>query len=216
MAPQRLIIWGASGHAAVVAEAARAAGGFTIAGYLDDDPARTGAAYFGGTILGTGADLPRFAAEGCRVIFGFGHCAARQRLAAAITAAGIEPATVVHPRAWVSPTAVLGPGVFVGAGAMIQARARVAAHTIVNTGAIVEHDCEIAEAVHLAPGVKLAGGVRVGAGAWIGLGACVLENRGIGPAAVIGAGAVVVQDVPERALARGVPARVARILATNE
>ena len=50
--------------------------------------------------------------------------------------------------------------------------------------------------------------VRIGDGAWLGAGAVVLPGVSIGRNAVIGAGAVVRSDVPDHAVAVGVPARV--------
>jgi acetyltransferase-like isoleucine patch superfamily enzyme len=50
----------------------------------------------------------------------------------------------------------------------------------------------------------------VGRGAWVGIGATVIDNIKIGAGAMIGAGAVVVRDIPEKAVACGVPARVVR------
>ncbi len=54
------------------------------------------------------------------------------------------------------------------------------------------------------------GGIRVGDGAWIGYGVTVLQGVSIGAGAVVAAGAVVVHDIPENAIAAGVPARVIR------
>jgi acetyltransferase-like isoleucine patch superfamily enzyme len=51
-------------------------------------------------------------------------------------------------------------------------------------------------------------GVDIGAGAWIGAGAKILDGVCIGDGAVIGAAAVVRDDVPPRAVAVGIPARV--------
>jgi acetyltransferase-like isoleucine patch superfamily enzyme len=44
--------------------------------------------------------------------------------------------------------------------------------------------------------------------AWIGTGAIILPDVTIGRAAIVGAGAVVTQDVPDGAVVAGVPARV--------
>ncbi len=44
--------------------------------------------------------------------------------------------------------------------------------------------------------------------AWLGVGVIVMDGVTIGQGAVIGAGAVVTQDIPPRAIAVGVPARV--------
>jgi acetyltransferase-like isoleucine patch superfamily enzyme len=52
--------------------------------------------------------------------------------------------------------------------------------------------------------------VAIGDGADLGVGAIVLPGVRIGVGAQIGAGAVVASDVPDYAVAAGVPARVLR------
>lgn len=52
------------------------------------------------------------------------------------------------------------------------------------------------------------GGIIIDDDAWLGVGVIVLDGVRIGKGAVIGAGSVVVHDVPDGAVARGVPARV--------
>jgi acetyltransferase-like isoleucine patch superfamily enzyme len=55
---------------------------------------------------------------------------------------------------------------------------------------------------------RTSAGVTIGDGAWLGAGAKILDGVTIGTNAVVGAGAVVREDVPDRAVAVGVPARV--------
>lgn len=50
--------------------------------------------------------------------------------------------------------------------------------------------------------------VVIGDGAWLGVNAVVLPGVTVGRGAIVGAGAVVTRDVPEFAIAAGVPARV--------
>lgn len=52
------------------------------------------------------------------------------------------------------------------------------------------------------------GGIFIDDDAWLGFGVIVLDGAKIGKGAVIGAGSVVSQDIPEGAIAAGVPARV--------
>jgi acetyltransferase-like isoleucine patch superfamily enzyme len=52
--------------------------------------------------------------------------------------------------------------------------------------------------------------VRIGRNVWLGTGAIVLPGVIIGDHAVIGAGAVVTRDIPERAVVVGNPARIIR------
>jgi acetyltransferase-like isoleucine patch superfamily enzyme len=51
-------------------------------------------------------------------------------------------------------------------------------------------------------------GVAIGAGAWLGAGVKVLDGAIIGDGAIVGAGAVVRGEIPARAIAVGMPARV--------
>jgi acetyltransferase-like isoleucine patch superfamily enzyme len=53
--------------------------------------------------------------------------------------------------------------------------------------------------------------VNVGHNCWIGYGACLLRGVTVGNNAVVGTSSVVTGDVPENAVAAGVPARVIRM-----
>lgn len=77
------------------------------------------------------------------------------------------------------------------------------------------HSTDPAERLHPCGGswyTTLVAPVKVGARAWIGAKAVICPGVTIGENAVVGAGAVVVRDVPPNAVAAGVPARVIRRL----
>ncbi len=81
-----------------------------------------------------------------------------------------------------------------------------------NANATIAQNCHIEPYAHLAPGVNLAHDVHIGTGAFLGIGAVVLPNVRIGAWTVVGAGAAVTLDLPERSVAVGCPARVIRTL----
>jgi acetyltransferase-like isoleucine patch superfamily enzyme len=56
--------------------------------------------------------------------------------------------------------------------------------------------------------LQTKGGIIVDDDAWLGFGVIVLDGVRIGKGAVVGAGAVVTHDIPDGAIAAGVPARV--------
>jgi acetyltransferase EpsM len=205
-----LILLGGGGHAAVVAEAARAAG-WQIEGYLDDAPQRGGGlTSIGLKRLGAVDELHEIAARLGRslsVHAAVGDPALRRRWF--LAADPLPLATIAHPLAVVSPSASIAAGVFIGPLAVINARAAVGRGTIINSAAVIEHDCDIGDFVHIAPGAALCGGASVGDEALIGVHAAVLPRVQIGAGAILGAGAVAVRDIPAGVTATGVPARAA-------
>jgi acetyltransferase EpsM len=144
------------------------------------------------------------------MIFGFGDCKSKMTLSSLVTKAGIEFATVVHPSALLARQAKVGAGTFIAAAAVVGAGSVIDRHVIINTAASVDHDCVIGEAAHICPGVRLAGNVKVGTAAWLGIGTIVIEKKTIGAGSVIGAGSLVLDDIPPGVLAFGHPARIIR------
>lgn len=53
-----------------------------------------------------------------------------------------------------------------------------------------------------------SGPLRIGHGCWIGQDARVVGTVSVGNNAIVGAGALVLRDVPERAIVAGVPAKI--------
>ena len=210
----RLIIWGAGGHAVTVADAVRRQGLYEIAGFLDDvNPARKGEAFLGSRVLGGGEKLAELRSAGIRrAIVAIGDNPARHRLCRVMEGAGFLLAGAIHPGAILGGDVQCGPGTLVAAGCVINPGARIGSAVIVNTGATVDHETVLGDTVHLAPGVHVAGRVHIGEGTFLGVGACVIDHITIGAWSVVGAGAVVLRDLPARVVAYGMPARVGRTL----
>src|SRR5262245_45955833 len=112
MAQLNLVIWGASGHALVVADIIRLRGEYRITGLLDDrNPDRQHKAFCGAAILGGREQLPKLAALGVtHVTLGFGDCGARLRLASLVRQHGLLLATAIHPRATIAASVWVGEG----------------------------------------------------------------------------------------------------------
>ena len=210
-----VVIWGASGHAAVVADIIRVAGHYEVRGFLDDFAgARAGELVCGAPILGGREQLPKLFAEGVRhAVIGFGNNAGRLSAAAVAEQHGFELISAVHPRSVVAADVAIGPGSVIAAGAVVNPRARLGSHVIVNTSASIDHDCVLGDGVHVSPGAHIAGGVRIGRGSWIGIGASVIDGIEIGAGTIVGAGSTVVRNLPDHVLAYGSPARPQRTLA---
>lgn len=212
MKKRKLVIWGTSGHASVVADIVRSQGEYEVAGFLDDaNPERVDTEFCGVPVLGGHERLDALLQGGIgRLIFGFGDREARLRLSELARAKGFVIATAIHPKAVLASDVTVGAGTVVAAGAVVNPGAKIGENAIINTHASVDHDCVVGDGAHICPGVCLAGHVSVGRAAWVGIGATVSDRVRIGAEATIGAGAVVLTDIPNKVVAYGVPARIMR------
>ena len=206
----RVVLYGAGGHGKVVADALQHQGEFSIAGFLDDSV--TGEV-FGHPILGGKSVVASLVAQGITgAVVCLGDCTARAKVQAFFEAATISMITVIHPSASVARGAVIGAGSMILAQAVVGPDATLGKGCILNHGATVDHDCVLGDFVHVAPGANIAGGVRIGSGTHIGIGSSIKEGVMIGERCVIGAGSAVVENVPDKALYYGVPAKLVRML----
>lgn len=121
----------------------------------------------------------------------------------------------IHSKSVVSEFSSIDSGTVVMANATINPGTKIGKHCIINTGAVVEHDCNIKNYVHVSPNSSLAGNVVVEEGAHIGIGSSVLPGVKIGKWAVIGAGAVIIKDVPDYATVVGNPGKIIKIKEEN-
>lgn len=205
-----IIILGAGGHAAVVADSLLAEGQ-QVLGFLDADPARHGGQLCGLPILGDDDMLARQDRATIRLANGIGGTRGeglRAHVQARLQAAGWQFVGTRHPSAVVSRFAQIAPCAQIMAASVVQPGAVVAAGCIVNTGAVLEHDVALGAFVHVAGHATLCGAVKVGAGSHIGAGAVLRQGVSLGAGTVVGAGAVVTRDHAGAATLVGIPARI--------
>lgn len=196
---RKLAIIGASGHGRVVADIA-VRNGYRDIVFLDDDENIHECG--GYPVVGKSSAAQIIDAD---VIVGIGVASVRKRIQESVSEE--KMITLIHPDAVVARDVVIGVGTVVMAGAVINPGARIGKGCIINTCSSVDHDCEVDDYVHIAVGSHLCGTVTVGEGTWIGAGATVSNNLFICPECMIGAGAVVVNDIQESGTYIGIPAR---------
>jgi len=199
------MILGAGGFAKEVADVVLRTG-HEIAGFFEEEPSGRERPPRGAPLL---SEIPKAGFDG--IVVGVGDCALRRRFFD-LVAGDYECPALVDPSAVVSGFASIGKGSLVMQGCVVNADARVGQNVLLNVGCCVAHDCTVGDHAHLAPAVMLGGGSHVGAGAFCGTSAVVLPEKRVGDWAVCGAGAVITHDIPDGALAQGVPARVVRML----
>jgi acetyltransferase EpsM len=204
---RQIVVVGAGGHATVVIDAL-IAGGRRPAFVLDDDPSKRGEQIGGITIRGPLAELSEQELQRCSIVVAIAKNDLRRRLVLDLLGRHATLCGVRHPSAIISPQATMDPTTQIMAGAIVNAGATIKAHAVLNTGCIVEHDASVAEHTHIGPGAILAGAAVLEQGVFVATGAKVCPFVRLGSWSTLGAGAVALCDVPTKAVAVGVPARV--------
>jgi acetyltransferase-like isoleucine patch superfamily enzyme len=203
------------------------------------------AVVYPGTELGEGVVVEANAVVGKQPSLGSRSTAAREQqralvigdgtriLAGAIVFAGsrLGRSVIVGDQACVRERCELGDDVVVGRGSLVENDTTVGARTRIQANAYVTAYSRLEEDVFIAPCVvttndnfmgrtarrlELVRGPTIRRGARIGGGAVLLPGIEVGEEAFVGAGAVVLRDVPPRAVVVGNPARQIREVAAEQ
>jgi acetyltransferase EpsM len=203
----KVTLYGASGHGKVIIDILESQG-IAIDCVLDDNPNLKRILNY--PILMPNADSITLTTK---LIFSIGNNKIRKMLSKKVACTFVH---AIHPTAVISRHASVGEGTVIMAAAVVNAATTIGSHCIINTAAVVEHDCVIEDFVHISPHVSLAGNVQVMEGAHVGIGASVIQGVRIGKWATIGAGTVLVKDVPDYAVVVGIPGKIIKYNSANE
>lgn len=136
----------------------------------------------------------------------------RERLAGDCIGVGATPISLVSEFALQYADATIAAGIVQCPFSTVSSEARIGRFVHLNFGVYVAHDCVIGDFVTFAPAAQCLGRVHIGEHAFVGAGAVIHQGtrerpRRIGANAIIGMGAIVLNDVPDGVTVAGNPAR---------
>lgn len=139
---------------------------------------------------------------------GLGLPHVKEPLLQPLLAAGAQFLTFVHPRAVVGERVRLGQGVVLCPGAIASADITLGDFVMLNLHATVGHDASVGAWSTLSAHCDVTGRVQVGDRVFMGSRVSIIPGKTIGSRATLGAGAVVINDIPAAVTAVGNPARI--------
>lgn len=181
---------------------------WNLCGFIDDDASIHGKTEDGYRVLG-GCDYLKELADEYWAVCAVGSPVVRKKIVEKISGyEGIHFAVLVDPDVEVSARTEVGEGTVICAGNMITVDIKIGRHNIINLGCTIGHDAVLEDYVTLYPSVNVSGMVHVGHTTELGTGAQIIQGLAVGENTVIGAGTVVVKDIPSNVTAVGSPAKV--------
>lgn len=208
----KILIWGASGHALVITNIIEMTSDYEIYGYIDDVyPENKRKLVCGRPVLGGREVLTSLLKKGVtNIALGFGHCNARLQIGELLEKMGFNLPPIIHPKSVVAQNVEISKGAVICPGVIIDPDCKIGRFALINNNATICHGTNIAEAVHICPGVIICGNASIGSCTWIGAGSTIIESLTIGRECFVGSNTNVVNNIQEKKLVLGNPGKEIR------
>jgi sugar O-acyltransferase (sialic acid O-acetyltransferase NeuD family) len=115
--------------------------------------------------------------------------------------------TLIHPSCIVHSSAIIGDGSVLYPGCIIDKNVIIGRNVLINLGVIISHETIVGDHSFIAPGVRFSGFDTVGKSCFMGTGVILRDNIKISDNITAGAGAVIINDLTEKGIYVGNPAK---------
>ena len=181
---------------------------WNIKGFIDDNTQLHGRMEAGYPVLGGIDYFDETADPEGWVVCAVGASVVRKKIIEKLeNKKNIHFATLIDPSALVSERVIIGEGSIICAGTIVTVDIEIGSHVIVNLDCTIGHDAKIRDFVTIYPSVNVSGFVTIEEQTELGTGTQIIQGKTIGKETIVGAGSVVVKDLPEKCTAVGSPAK---------
>lgn len=187
--------------------------GVEVVGFLDDDPRYENQKVRGIPVLGTVSLLNTLKESGIEAVYcPLGNNRLRVKFLSLAHKLGYETPNYIHPSVIISPQVTIGKGVYILLGTTIMPYTEISDYVMISMGVHLAHHNILEEGVFLSTGCNFGASIHAHKYAYCGIGSTIMTGiHELGEDCLIGAGAVVIRDVPAKAVMAGVPAKVIKI-----
>ena len=210
---KEIVLIGAGGHAASIADAINSSGGSVI-GFVDE--AKKGEKVLNLDVYSNIKDLKDF--QSYEYVISLGDNSLRQKVLNKSLSEypDIKFATVIHRTAYVSEYATIEKGSVILGKSFVGPRSHIGNHCIINTGSKIDHDCFLDDFSSTGPGAVIGGNVKIGTGSIVSIGATIKHGITIGCNSLIGAMSFLNKDIKSNLIYYGIPAKEIRSRESDE
>lgn len=209
----RSVIFGAGTYGQVYLAYLQEAG-IDVIGFIDDDPTIQNTKVNGVPVIGCSNALSDLKEKYDIEAFycPLGNNKLRVKFMKMAKEAGYKLPNFIHPSVVISPNVSIGEGVYILLGTHVMPHVTIGDYVMISMGVNLAHHTILEEGVFLSTGCNFGASIIAHKYAYCGISSTIMTGlHELGEDCLIGAGAVVIKDVPEKAIMAGVPAKVLRI-----
>ena len=181
---------------------------WNLIGFIDDDIKMFGEVINGYSVIG-GIETLNSYNEECYIVIAIANYKVKKSIVDKLNNR-LPFATIIHPKVWIHDFMIVGEGSIIYEGTIITSNVNIGKHVIISPKCGIGHDSIIKDYTSLLWNVNISGADIIEEGVLIGSGATVIQNKTIGKGSIIGAGSVVINDIPSNSTVVGVPGKVIR------
>lgn len=204
------IIIGAGKYGAVYLSYLKESGA-NIIGFLDDDPKEWDTTIDDVPVLGPISELETLkSSHNVEAVYcPLGNNRLRVKFLRYAKELGYHTPNYIHPSVTISPNVKIGKGVYILLGTNIMPDTVIEDYVMISMGVNVAHHNKLGIGTFLSTGCNFGASIEAHPYTYCGIGSTIMTGlHSLGTDCLIGAGAVVIKDVPDGAVVAGVPAKV--------
>lgn len=177
---------------------------WNIIGFVDDNESIQGTEINGYKVVGNVEWLKH---QEVNVVNAIGDSIVKKKVMERLKDSKNTYPVLIHPSVIYSDRVVFGEGSIICAGNIITVDIEIGKHVIINLDCTIGHDAVLGNYTTVLPSVNVSGSVVTKDCVNVGTGSTIIQGITIGENTVVGAGAVVVKDLPANCTAVGAPAK---------
>lgn len=185
---------------------------WNLIGFVDDNEKLHGDVVGGYPVLG-GCDWLNHNKNDIYAVCAIGSSKIRKKVIKKLT--DVKFTTLIDPNAIISERVKIGEGSIICAGTIITVDIEIGAHVIINLDCTIGHDAALKDFVTLYPSVNISGNTVLEECVEMGTGTQIIQGIRVREGTIVGAGAVVVKELPRECTAVGSPARAIKYHENN-